>query len=76
MTIFVVAFYATEQASGYEPPASGALAYVFTDRGEAEQFRDHVVNLYGFEAEVIEQSIDTYDSAISALVDAIGPSPE
>jgi hypothetical protein len=54
------------------------LSFTFVDRGEANQFTEHVNDLYGIATTMTipDTIIDTYDSAIEALVEAIGPSQE
>jgi hypothetical protein len=52
------------------------LLFVFTDEKEAHEFDRHVRDLYKLRTEVLVHSIDTYDSAIGALVEAIGPSSD
>lgn len=50
--------------------------YEFTDRNEAEKFRDHLRDLYGLDVNLGIKDIYTYDEAIAALVEAYGPSRE
>ena len=50
--------------------------FLFTDEHEAEQFRDHLRDLYELDVNIGLQSIDTYDSAIERMVEVFGPSPE
>jgi len=53
------------------------LIFVFTDEDKAQQFAHHVRELYGIgDVTTFASSIDTYDSAIEALVEAVGPSDD
>lgn len=53
-----------------------AMAYTFASYDDASEFAAHVSDLYGFPAEAVVDRVTTYDDAIGALVEAIGPSPE
>jgi hypothetical protein len=68
-----VVSFITPQHEVDDPP----FVFLFDDLAEAQGFRDHIRNLYGFRDASIETLVPTtYDSAIEAVVDAIGPSPE
>ena len=67
------AFPSLMTPEGYRDPE----VFLFTDEHEAEQFRDHLRDLYELPDVTIDlQSIDTYDSAIERMVEVFGPSPE
>jgi hypothetical protein len=53
------------------------LPFIFTDKKEATEFLNHVTIYYKeFRPIYLSLGIDTYDSAIQSLVEAVGPSKD
>lgn len=75
MTLYIVTFIVPAR---YTPDTDAPMAFAFLDRSEADQFASHMRSLYGFETttEPIRDTTYTYDTAIQAVVEAIGPSPD
>jgi hypothetical protein len=73
MNIWVVSFMVSTGGRGLDEP----LVFVFDDHEQAIEFQDHIRDLYEIpNVNVMESTIDTYDTAIQAVVEAIGPSDE
>jgi hypothetical protein len=73
--MYIVTFTAVNR-QGFDVFA-GPMAFAFDDESEASQFASHVQDLYGYgDVVMAADTTHTYDSAIQALVEAIGPSED
>ncbi len=73
MKIYTVSFVVPAK---YEPDTDDPMTFVFEDENEAVLFHEHLLNYYFINASLLSDSTQTYDSAIQAVVEAIGPSSD